>query len=94
MGELFEQVRRAAREGRYVFSVHADDRLRERGIMHWQIVQGVEDGRLLAERPRAKPNPAVEVEQVLANGVAVKAVWAYLRAMDLAKLVTVHFVDS
>ena len=93
MGELLERVRRAVHEERYLFSDHADNQLRDRGIMHWQIVQGVEEGRLLRERPHARPNPAVEIDQLLPDGEAVKAVWAHVRAIDFAKLVTVHFYD-
>lgn len=93
VGKLFDQVRRAIREDRYVFSDHADNVLRERRITHWQIVDGVEHGRVLGERSQTKPNPTVEVEQILPDGVAVKAVWAHVRALDVAKLVTVHFFD-
>lgn len=35
--------------------------------MEWQAVVGLEDGELLVERPSAKPNPAVEVEQISAG---------------------------
>ena len=31
--------------------------------------------------------------QVLADGTTVKAVWAHIASLDLAKLVTVHFFD-
>jgi len=34
---------------------------------------------LLLERPRSRPNPIVEVEQLLPDGIAVKAVWSRLR---------------
>ncbi len=93
MVDLFDRVRRAVREDRYFFSDHADNMLRERRIIHWQIVNGVEDARILSERPETRPNPTVEVEQILPDGVPVKAVWAYVRALDFAKLVTVHFID-
>jgi hypothetical protein len=94
MGELAERIRRAARENRYLFSDHADNMLRERGIMHWQMLESLEHGTILTERPSTRPNPTVEVEQILADGTPVKAVWAYVRALDSAKLVTVHFFDS
>lgn len=94
MGELFERVCRAIREERYLFSDHADNMLRERGIIHWHVTHGVDDARLLSERPHTTPNPTVELEQVLPDGVPVKAVWAYVPALDLAKLVTVHFFDK
>jgi hypothetical protein len=93
MGEMFDRVRRAIYENRYLFSDHADNMLRDRSMMHWQIVHGIEHGRLLIERPAARPNPVVEVEQILADGTPVKAVWTYVQALDFAKLVTIHFFD-
>ena len=94
MGDLSERIRSAVREERYLLSDHADNMLRERSIVHWQVVDGLEHGRLLVERPAARPNPAIEVEQVLTDGTQIKAVWAYVRGLDLAKLVTVHFFDK
>jgi hypothetical protein len=93
MGALFDHIRDAVARDRYVFSDHADNMLRERGVMHWQVVAGVDAARVLSERPQTQPNPTVELEQTLPDGTAVKAVWAYLAALDLAKLVTVHFFD-
>jgi len=94
MGELFDRIRRAIETDRYAFSDHADNMLHERAIMHWQIVASVENGRLLIERPGSRPNPVVEIEQLLADGTPVKAVWAYVAPLDMAKLVTVHFFDT
>ena len=93
MGQLVDRVRAAVAAERYVFSDHADNALRDRGIVHWHIVSGVADARLLSQRPQTRPNPTVELEQTLPDGTSVKAVWAYLAALDLAKLVTVHFFD-
>ena len=93
MGELFERVRAAVAAERYVFSDHADNALRERGIVHWQVASGVDQARVLSERPQTKPNPTVELQQTLPDATPIKAVWAYLSALDLAKLVTVHFFD-
>ena len=61
--------------------------------MEWQAVEGLADGELVTERPKAVPNPAVEVRQYLANGTEYKAVWSLLRQSGVAKLVTVHFFD-
>ena len=61
--------------------------------MEWQVVDGLNDGALIVERPKSKPNPAVEVRQILPDGTEYKAVWAYLRNSGVAKLVTVHFFD-
>jgi hypothetical protein len=93
MGDLFDGIKRALQRERYLFSNHADNMLRERGIMHWQILAGFNEARVLSERPRTRPNPTIEVEQVLADGTEVKCVWAHVRALDHAKLVTVHFFD-
>lgn len=62
--------------------------------MEWQAVAGVDDGELVAERPRATPNPAIEVNEILPDGMEFKAVWSYLRRSGVAKLVTVHFYDE
>ena len=93
MGQLFENVRRLVAEGKYVVGLHAAERLEERGIMEWQAVIGLEAGELIAERPDAAPNPAVEVRESLPEGTEFKAVWSHLRQSDVVKLVTVHFFD-
>ena len=58
------------------------------------MVAGLEDGKLMVERPDATPNPAVEVREPLPDGSDVKAVWSHLRQSGVAKLVTVHFFDK
>ncbi len=74
MAELFDRIRAAVAADRYVLGLHAADRLQERRISEWQVVAGVAEGRLLCERPDDRPNPAVEVEQVLPDGTAIKTV--------------------
>jgi hypothetical protein len=91
MGQLFEKIRQLVADEKYVVGDHAAERLAERGIMEWQVVAGLEDGELTAERPDATPNPAVEVRESLPDGTEFKAVWSYLGQSDVAKLVTVHF---
>ena len=93
MGRLFEQVRDAVAADRWIVDHHADEMLRQRGIAEWQVLMGVSAGRLIIERPRSMPNPIVEIEQHLASGTPIKAVWAYLPVARVAKLVTVHFFD-
>ena len=93
MAELFDTIRVAVSEGRYVLSVHAVERLRARKIEEWQAAAGLADGRLLSERPSDKPNPSVEVGQTLPDGTPVKAVWCWLPVSRLARLVTIHFYD-
>jgi len=54
----------------------------------------MESGKLIRERPHDKPNPAVEVMEMLPNAIEIKAVWSYLPRSGVAKLVTVHFFDE
>jgi hypothetical protein len=93
MGQLFQDIKQAVSEQRYIIGQHANEQLRERRIPAWQVVAGVEEGKLLVERPNATPNPIAEIEQLLADGTEVKAVWAWLALSRHAKLVTVHFFD-
>ena len=94
MGQLFEDIKEAVREERYAIGRHANERLRQRGILAWQVIAGVESGTVLAERPKAKPNPVVEVQQELPDGTPIKAIWAWLETDRNAKLVTVHLFDQ
>lgn len=93
MGVLFDQIRRAVEQDRFVIGLHAHERIRERQMKVWHIVAGLASGRLLTERPDASPNPVVEVEQILPDGTPILAVWAWLPISRLAKLVTVHYFD-
>jgi hypothetical protein len=93
MGRIFDTIRQLVAEDRYVIGQHASERLEERGIMEWQAVAGLEHAELLAERPEATPNPAVEVRESLPDGTDFKAVWSHLRQSGVAKLVTVYFFD-
>ena len=81
-------------DDRYVVGEHAAERLEERGIMEWQAVAGLAGAVLIAERRDAKPNPAVEVSELLPDGTEFMAVWSHLRQSGVAKLVTVHFFDQ
>lgn len=80
--------------GSFVFSDHADNMLAERGIPHWQIIQGMEQAEELGEYPQARPNPKAEFEILLPDGTPAKAVWSWLAISGVAKLVTVHFFDQ
>ena len=94
MGALFQTIRRLVLQGRYVVGQHASERLDERGVLEWQVVDGIEDAVLLNERPNDAPNPAIEVREALADGTEIKVVWSHIVAADAAKLVTVHFFDE
>ena len=90
---LFDTIRQLVASDQYIIGQHASERLEERGILEWQVVAGLQHGTLIADRPRAKPNPAVEVQETLPDGTEVKAVWSLLPSSGVAKLVTVHFFD-
>ncbi|MEW6359140.1 MAG: DUF4258 domain-containing protein [Planctomycetota bacterium] len=94
MGKLFERIRKLVAEGKYVVGEHAVERLEERGILEWQAVVGLENGELMLDRPAEKPNPAIEVREMLPDGTEFNAVWSYLPRSGVAKLVTVHFFDE
>ena len=94
MEQLFDVIRQLVAEERYIIGEHASERLEERGIMEWQVVAGVEDGELIAERLDAMPNPAIEVRESLPDGTEYKAVWSHLPQTGVAKLVTVHFFNG
>ncbi|HEV3449300.1 MAG TPA: DUF4258 domain-containing protein [Gemmataceae bacterium] len=94
MAKLFQRIQQLVATGRYVVGEHAAERLAERGLLEWQVVAGLAKGKLIIERPRDKPNPAIEVREVLPDGTECKAVWSHLRQSDVAKLVTVHFFDE
>jgi hypothetical protein len=94
VGQLFETIRAAVTAGQYVVGQHAAERLDERGVLEWQVIDGIDHATLIVERPRDLPNPAVEVRQMLSDGTEVKAVWSYIAIIGVAKLVTVHFFDE
>lgn len=93
MESLFATVKMLVDNDKYVVGQHAAERLEERGILEWQAVAGLSTGKLLVERPAAKPNPPIEVAEELPDGTKFKAVWSILPQSGVAKLVTVHFFD-
>ena len=93
MGKLYDRIREAVKEDRFIVAWHADERCEEREVTDWQIVVGLEDAQLIRERPRSKPNPSIVVRQELADGTEVKVVWSWLSASRRAKLVTVYFSE-
>jgi len=94
LGRLFETIRENVARGRYIVGQHAAERLEDRDILEWQVVDGIENGLLIVERPNGSPNPAIEVRQLLADGTEIKAVWSYMISVDMAKLVTIHFIED
>ena len=86
--------RKPGDRGSYVVGEHASERLLERGIMEWQVIAGMPDAKLLAERRTARPNPAVEVRVPLPDGRDCTAIWSHLRQTGVAKLVTVYLLND
>ena len=93
MGRLFEQIKQAVREDRFLVGWHADERCEERGASDWQIVSGLEEAELVRERPRSKPNPSIVVQQSLPDGSEIEVIWSWLAYTGEAKLVTVCFPE-
>jgi hypothetical protein len=91
---LFSTICRLIDRGSYVVGEHASERLLERGIMEWQVIAGMPDAKLLAERRNARPNPAVEVRLLLPDGRDCTAIWSHLRQAGVAKLVTVYLLND
>jgi len=49
MGRLFEQIKQAVQEDRFLVGWHADERSKERGVTDWQIVSGFKEAELLPD---------------------------------------------
>ena len=94
MTPLAKTVSDLVLNGKYVIGFHAAERLEQRGILEWQVVDAMERGSYLTERPYSEPLPTVEFNVLLPDGTPVKAVWGYMRNSQVAKLVTVHYLDD
>ena len=57
MSRLFETIRSRVAGGQYVVGQHAAEQLDERGVLEWQVVDGIEGGSLIVERPDDLPKP-------------------------------------
>ena len=90
---LFDRIRAAVEDDRYVIACHADERCEERAVATWQLLAGLPGAELVRERPRSEPNPSVVVRQMLADGTQVEVIWSWLSNSQRAKLVTVFFRD-
>ena len=90
---LFALIRQAVLQDRFIVSIHAQRRLRERRIMLWQITGSLDDAEVLNERPGDERGPVVETQQALPDGTNVKVVWSYKATESSAALVTVHYFD-
>lgn len=93
MGKLFDTIREAVSEDRFVVSWHADERCEERQIASWQVAIGLEAARLEQERPSSEPHPSIVVREELVDGTEIEAIWAWMPESGRAILVTVYFPD-
>jgi hypothetical protein len=91
MERLYERIRRAVREERVVFTVHADERLWERKVERWHLLESFESGAIIQAHRGRRTEAKVLVQQVLPSGEEVIAVWTYVRSIECAKLITVYF---
>lgn len=91
MAKLYERIKKAVREDRFVVSLHADERCEERGVSPWQVVEGLETSALLRERPRSQPHPSIVVRTELVDGTEIEVIWSWLEQTQRAQLVTVYF---
>jgi uncharacterized protein DUF4258 len=89
--DLVELIKEAVKDGRFLVSVHARQRLAERRVRLWQIEAGLDSARIEEIRPDDEPNPSIVVEAVLADGTPITVIWSWLASSSQAKLVTVYF---
>jgi hypothetical protein len=93
MTKLESDIAQAVRTDRWAVSVHARQRLHERDVELWQVIDGFADGQTVSVRADDKPNPKMLRRQQLASGEFVVVVWAFERFLRIAQLVTVYFED-
>ena len=91
--ELLARIRQAVAEDRYEISIHADNRIEERGMMVWQVASSLHEGTLLEVEPNDRPWPSVLVSQFLPDGAEVYAKWSYRSWDRMARLVTIYHPD-
>jgi len=88
---LVELIKLAVRDGQFVVSVHARQRLAERNVRLWQIESALDEAKIIEDRPDDEPNASIVVEELLPDGTQVTVVWSWLAVSRRAKLVTVYF---
>ena len=91
--ELLSLIREAVEEERYEISIHADNRIEERGMMVWQATSGLREATLLEAEPGDRPWPSVLVSQLLPDGTEALAKWSYRSRDGMARLVTIFYPD-
>jgi hypothetical protein len=91
--DLVETIRQAVRDGQFLVSVHARERLAERRVRLWQVEAGLDTAAIEEIRPDDEPNPSIVVQTMLPDGTPATVVWSWMVASQQAKLVTVYFQD-
>lgn len=91
--DLIQQIKTAVLRGDFIISAHARQRMSERSVRLWQIETGLDDADVIEVRLKSRPNPSIVALETLPDGTEVKVVWSWLRRMQQAKLVTVHYLD-
>ena len=70
MGQLFETIRQLVAKEKYIVGQHASERLDERGIMEWQVIAALDNGKLLLEKPHeTESGDRVAINSPRRNGV-------------------------
>jgi hypothetical protein len=91
--DLKALIQTGIQQARFLVSLHASRRLRQRQIPLWQIEAGVSDWVVIEERPDDLPNPSIVVEQTLQDGTTVTVVWTWHLDDNQPLLVTVFFPE-
>ncbi|MBM4036758.1 MAG: DUF4258 domain-containing protein [Planctomycetes bacterium] len=91
--QLLARIEEAVRAERYEVSIHADNRIEERGMMEWHIVAGLPDADLLEAQLDDHPWPSVLLSQALPDGTEVYVKWSYRARDRMARLVTIYYPD-
>jgi len=91
--DLKTRIQNGAIQGRFLVSLHARRRLRQRKVILWQNHAGVNECVVIEERPDDVPNPSIVVEQMLQDGTTVTVVWAWDIDDNQPLLVTVFFPE-
>jgi hypothetical protein len=91
--DLKSLIQNGVLQGRFLVSLHASRRLRQRKVPLWQIEAGVNEWVVIEERPDDLPNPSIVVEQMLQDGTTVTVVWAWDIDDNQPLLVTVFFPE-
>lgn len=86
-------IQRAARAERITWRYHALRRATERGITRALAVQVITKGKIIEQRPRAKPYPQCLMMKIVAAHRPLYVSLGYDRQSDRIYIITVHWLD-